>query len=508
MNIFEDLVEDLKGENLLEETVIHTSQTDNTVKTELESAPQRQPAENPASDRHNQTPPLDEAEFYRKRASDEVAFLQIVEHVFAGVEREQLKIVPKPYDDLKIKKTLHNFLHLSPDVDSTERSKAEFQLQQEIESWHWSLAQRDERLTAAHLRRYCETSRPALSSAALVALARFYRNSRHSESVLNKFDLIVTRLFSREVGESHREMVFSREELATHLAELYAEWSSAPLYSTDPNNAEILEIARKFESYAVYADNAIDFDDLIKSDFFMRLHSFKRSANENFYAPLITAIAIETNIRIGNRYVELLEAEKQQGNVASLGSRYGIAHDKAISEATAKTYSVIELLKQKKPAPSIAEKPKRDLDARKEEIKTSVKEEVKSPVKETSNESGSSKPNKWLIAATVLAVLVTVGIYFGTKSSLAETGKGANKPRTNAGNAVSPEYLQEARIENGKLVGIVSPTWTQLPQEKRKDALKQMLAFGNEKGYKIVQLENKEGKTIGSAAPESILVSD
>lgn len=504
MNIFENLVEDLKEENLLEETIIQTGEAANNGKTE--AAPVAEDAEIPAADSQNQASPLSEAEIHQKRATDEVAFLQIVEHVFAGVEREQLKIVPKPYDDLKIKKTLHNFLHMPPEADSTERSKVEFQLQQEIESWRWSLAQRDERLTAAHLRRYCETSRPPLSNAALVALARFYRNSPHSEPVRNKFDLVVTRLFSTETSGSYRELVFNREELVTHLTELYAEWSSKPLYPTDPNNAEILEIARKFESYAEYADEAIDFDDLIKSDFFTRLHSFKRSANEYFYAPLVTVAGIETNIRIGNRYVELLESEKQQGNVVSLENRYGVSHDNAISEATAKTYTLIELLKQRKPAPPVEQKIERAARAGKEPVKTPVTE--KSNVKEKSNETVSNKPNKWLAAAAGLAVLITGGIYFGTKSSPTDAGNTTGNPKTNVENSMAKEYLQEARIENGKLVGIVAAAWNQMPEEKRKAVLKQMLAFGSEKGYKKVQLENKEGKTIGSAADESIFVLD
>lgn len=498
MNIFEDLIEELKEENLLEPSVIETGEADETVKTEL--APTNQPTEVPADDTQDRPPPISEADFYRRRATDEVAFLQIVEYVFAGVEREQLKVVPKPYDDLKVKKTLHNFLQLSPDIDSTERSKIEFQLLQETESWHWSLAQRDERLTAAHLRRYCETSRPPLSSPALVALARFYRNSLHSELVRNKFDFVVTRLFSKEDGESRREMVFRREELVTHLTELYAEWSSTPLYPTEADDAEILEIARKFESYAEYADDAIDFDDLIKSDFFKRLQSFKKSVNENFYAPLVTAVAIEANIRIGNRYVELLEADKEQGNVVSLGNRYGVTHDNVISEATAKTYTLIEQLKQRKPAPPIKEKPRRELEA--------VKDKIKPTVKEKSVESSSSKPNKWLIAAAVLAILVTVGIYFGAKSGSVEAGNAASQSRTNSGNSTLTEYLSEARVVNETLVGVVSPTWNQLTEEKRKNALKQMLAFGGEKGYKKVQLENKEGKTIGFAAGGSISVLD
>jgi len=513
MNIFEDLIEELKEENLLETTVIETgkegnavSKDDNSDKTDFAPAPQptevpgSKSFEIPAADIKDQTPPVNEADFYRRKAMDEVAFLQIVEHVFAGVEREQLKIAPKPYGDLEVKKVLHNFLQLSPETNPSEHSKAEFQLLQETESWHSSLSLRDERLTTAHLRRYCETSRPPLSSPALVALARFYRNSPYSEPVRNKFDLIVTRLFSKETGGSRRKLVFSRAELVTHLSELYAEWSSVPLYSTDADDAEITKVARKFEDYMKEADDASGFDDLIKNDFFTRLHSFKRSTNENFYAPLIAAAGIESNVRVGNRYVELLEIEKSKGSVAGLENKYGFAHDNAVSEATGKTFSLIELLKQRKPAAPVAEKIERAPET--------AKEKVRPPVKEESVKTGSSKSNKWLIAAAALVILIIAGIYFGTNSGPVEQREAASKTRINLENSMLKEYLQEARIENETLVGIVSPTWNHLTEEKRKDALKQMLSFGGEKGYKQVQLENKAGKTIGSAADGSILVLD
>jgi len=50
-----------------------------------------------------------EKEYFRKRAMDEVTGLQMVEHVLSGVEREQMKTVPKPYDDLPVKLALHDF---------------------------------------------------------------------------------------------------------------------------------------------------------------------------------------------------------------------------------------------------------------------------------------------------------------------------------------------------------------------------------------------------------------
>lgn len=38
-------------------------------------------------------------------------------------------------------------------------------------------------------------------------------------------------------------MVFSRDELIAHVQELYAEWSSIPLYSTEADGAEISQTA-------------------------------------------------------------------------------------------------------------------------------------------------------------------------------------------------------------------------------------------------------------------------
>lgn len=424
MNIFDDLIDELKEENLLEETVKKPAKIDNNIAGKVNGdkiafAPANETTkiagdesfETPATDLEKQ-PPTSETEFYRQRAMDEVAFLQIVEHVFAGVEREQLKIVPKPYNDLGVKKVLHSFLQFLPDVDSNERSKAEFQLLEETESWHSSLSLRDERLTTAHLRRHCETSRPPLSSPALAALARFYRNSSYSEAVRDKFDLVVTRLLSKETGESRRKMVLTRDELVKHLTKLYAEWASVSLYSTEADDAGILEIARKFKDFMQEADDATDFDDLIKADFFTRLLSFKRSTNENFYAPLVTAAGVESNVRIGNRYVELLETEKQKGNTDILRDRYGFAHDSAISEATAKTYSLIDLLKQRSPELNGEESIKRGTQANTVKVKSPISAETKesNPFKQ----SGSSKPSKWLIAAAVLAILITAAIYFGT----------------------------------------------------------------------------------------------
>lgn len=53
---------------------------------------------------------ISDSEFYRRRATEEVTSLQIVEHLISAIEKEQMKIVPKPYDDLPVSMALHDFL--------------------------------------------------------------------------------------------------------------------------------------------------------------------------------------------------------------------------------------------------------------------------------------------------------------------------------------------------------------------------------------------------------------
>ena len=395
INIFEDLIDELKEANLIEETVIQTSRAkrveEHLGRLESEKAAADQgfplpvqklfaveeldkaaviydsPAEKSGDSEHtghlpeltpvagSKTESPSENDFYRKRAVDEVTFLQMVESAFGGVERDQMKIVPTLYDDLEVKKVLHSFLQLPPKASASEHSQGEFQLLQTTEGWYSTLAHRDRRMMTAHLRRYCENSRPPLSMPALIALARFYRNSPYTEQVRSKFDLMLTRIFSQEIGGNQRELNFSREDLVGYIKELYAEWSSVPMYSTDADDEGIRQTVAQFEEFISEANAADDFDALINDNFFNRLRTFKESTNEDFYAPPVASAAVELNVKIGNRYVELLEREREKQGIEAVEHKYAAMDDSAVSETTGRTMTLGELLRRKKtaaPAPA------------------------------------------------------------------------------------------------------------------------------------------------------------
>lgn len=582
MNVFEDLIDELKDENLLEETVMETQNAENEYSGEASAgsvllssaesdlkgkAPDAEtifaseispenyseellivgnseifsdhaPVESfPSVEAGEPRTNFDEKDFYRKRAVEEVSGLQMVEHVLSGVEREQMKSVPQNYNDIMAKKALHDFLQIADDVTSPEHAQAEFQLMQETETWCSALSHRDKRITVAHLRRFCETTRPALSSQALISLARFYRNLPFSEQVRSKYDFVVTKLFSKDDGHEKRVLIFSRQELIQHFKELYAEWSSISLYSAEDDDSTITQAALEFENFITECEAATDFDELVKTDFFNRLRVFKENTNELFFAPLVTATAIECNTRIGNRYVDLIQAEQTKKPAGDLQDKYGFLLDQTISDATSKTLQLVELLKEKtavpeaakpekkpvateKPTSAASEPAEKTFKESKEKAESAVVQTtVSAPKKETKNEysraavksetKSSGKAfavNNWLIAATIFVIVsgIALYVYANHVSVVADISRNAKK--VNLDNSSLQEFLQSARISGETFYGITLPSWEGLTDEKKKEKLKTIFSIGADKGYAKVHLMNKEGKSVGFASKEKVEV--
>ncbi|MFN2501490.1 MAG: hypothetical protein ABR530_05710 [Pyrinomonadaceae bacterium] len=353
MNVFEDLITELKAEKLLENTVMDRSghafePTDSEPVTahRAEKATLSERQESEATRVRNGSQPLSENEihFYHKRAVSEMAHLQMVEHVLTGVEREYMKIVPNSFDDFEAKKALHAFLKVTSGENSEARARAEFRLMQEMEAWCSALAARDRAVPVASLRQYCDISRPPLSGQALIALARFYRNLPYSEPVRAKFDFVITRVFAKRTDGDRRSTLSTWDEIIAQLDAMYKEWSSVALYSADEDDSSILLTALSFEDLATEAENAARFDELIASDYFGRLRMFKESTGERFYAPIITASAVDANVRVGNAYVDLIAREREMMDAEAIRSKYGESYDDSIANATADTLALAAIL--------------------------------------------------------------------------------------------------------------------------------------------------------------------
>jgi hypothetical protein len=545
MNVFEDLLTDLKEDHLLEDTVLdghqeeaafepaaaHTAAEESSnpaaaslAEHDITPAPVPQ-TEGVIVPHNEEVPPpaqksaKDGREFFKKRAVAEVSSLQMVEHVLTGVEREYMKIKPHAFDDLKAKLALNKFLKVADQEDASDEQKsAEFDLMQETEAWCTALAQRDTKIYVSSLRQYCESTKPSLSSQALLALCRFYRNLPYSEVTRAKYDFLLTRLFTRPIEDETRICLFKRDEALKHLENLYKDWSSVPLYAVDDDDSKVMLTALSFDDLAQESESASTFDQLIESDFFSRLRMFKESIAELFFAPQVAIAAVEGNVRIGNAYVKLIAAERRKMDANSIHAKYVSLDQESVSDATARTLQLVDLLK----APSFEEviyepPPVRDhLDevadrnegqAKRDRI---LDEEGEPEVKPSSFVARMMQNafvvNKWLLTGSVILVAASIGIYIWANYFVEDTAPTAGVNTVSQDNPVVHEHLKTAKISNDILYGLLDQTWDVLPKEKRVDYVEKLLAEGPDLGYTQVNLTTKEGKQAAYGSKEKIEV--
>ena len=555
MNVFEELIVELQQENLLEQTVIELDQQTASVTRSFEDAdvsdpgsdfpaplkpdnetlksdfgtPEVPPTPTPVVEAETTGEIFEEAiespteslkadseaeksssskkEFFRKRAINEISGLQMVEHVFTGVEREYMKVLPSPFDDIAAKKALHTLVNVTGEPDSDEHKAVQSLLMQETEAWGMALTERDRKISVANLRLYCENSQPALSSQALLALARFYRNAPFSEAVRAKFDFVITRLFSRPGQDEARVCLFTREEMVKHLTTLYSEWSSIPLYLADDDESKLMLTGLSFDDLSAEAEGAVNFDQLTQSDFFGRMRLFKESISELFYAPTVTAAAIESNMRIGNAFVRLIRAERKKLDSMSIESKYGGLDLQGVSDTTGRTLDLAELARVREKEEKAEKDEPIKPAARRAPVRAARVEQAteseRSPVV-ADLVASTRRINRWLVVAVVLVFCLTLGLYLWADFFVAEKVSTAGVQQVNVDHTSMGEYIQTARISNETYYGLMLPLWDSLPKERREEVLRKIVEDGKDKGYRQVSLINKEGKQAGFASADRI----
>jgi len=518
MNVFEDLIEELRDENLLEQTVIdlrtagrpdvgaedsfdfEVESNDSVARTHAASESARG-----VQATNDESSEVSERDFYRKRAVDEISSLQMVEHILSSIEREHMKSVPTSYDNLDAKKALHKFLQVEGDTTSGEYADAEFDLMRETEAWSSVLAERDSKMSVANLRRFCENSRPPLSSQALLALSRFYRNASFSELTRAKFEFVMTRLFSREIEGEKRRLLFGRAEMIGHIKTLYANWSSVALYSADDLSVKSRTIVTGFDERVAEAEVAQTFEQLIQNDFFNRVHGYKSAAGELFFTPEVVAATIDCNTKVGNKFVDLVRIERDRANVESIEQKYGYEYDQEMSDAAGKTLELIELIKNlpdeddsegaftdsqpQLPTPQVS----RESGRRAKEAKSGFKFELFSV-------------NKWLLVATIIIVGASGGAYFWASQPSVETSSAESASDVNLGTSELRDYVRSVRSTPSTLYAITTPNWDQLSDEKKKDLLRQGLELTSKTGQKSVQFVNPRGRVEAFGAADKIII--
>ena len=524
MTVFEDLIVELKEENLLEETVISVDKL--TASAVFTNGSEEHDFADLIDD---DAPSFDEApaetgaaivtgdiEKERARsssslqqfASEQIATNQMVEHILASIEQSRFKASESGFDELEAKKALHMFQQASADPSSMEYAEAEAELSAQVSSWQKTLAGRDAELSVEVLRRFCETCQPALSAQALFSLARFYRRLPYSELARGKFEFIVTRLFSKKAEGEKRALICHKDEVLGHLRSRFKD--SADSYLSIPGDDEDVKvIVRTFDDFMAEAESATSFKELVDSYFFNRLYTFKESTRKSFFSPSVVAAAIASNLTIGNKLVGLFETERAAGNSARLIEQYSSTQDEDMSRAVGRSLDLVTLLKRDAAEESddAIAVPVKDERMDRELVETRREPAVKATVPKKNKQAGSSSwlafriggVNKWLLAATIFITIASVGLYvwanyYGDSIPVSKDVKTIDMTNT-----PFKDLVREARVSSETFYGITLPAWDTLPKESQEQTVQNLLKSGVDKGYKRVSLINPKGQTVGFA---------
>jgi hypothetical protein len=242
-----------------------------------------------------------------RRAGEEAVQLRIVERFLSEVERRLLKTMPSIFDIQRVRTALQILKTLTEDDDIDECLEAEFRLDQEFHLWRELIIERDQKIETYHFRRLCDSAPYPLEDEIFIALASFYRGLDLTSATQSKFDLSVTRLFTRPVTGGRREMRGLRSDNIRRLKNLFPQHDSVVVSSSDVEAA-----VSTIEGFTHEALNFAVFEDLVKAKIFDRYRAFKRELGLLFFEPAIVAAAIECNVAVGNVFDELLRSADEQ----------------------------------------------------------------------------------------------------------------------------------------------------------------------------------------------------
>ncbi len=240
-----------------------------------------------------------------KQVSEEAIDLRVVEKFFSEIERRMLQISPSFFDIEPIKAHLQQLKSFSAETALTEVLQTEFQIKQEFETWRTRLEKRDRKIETYHFRRFCDSNKEPLDSVVFSALSRFYRALPHSTSVQSKFDLVITRLFTKERRVAQRETSLPRADLTNQLSELFNQWDGETNHFNQLSD-ETIAVIGKIDEFINETNSLSNFEELVKDNLFDRFRDFKRNLESKFFEPAILATAIECNLAVGNAFHKLL----------------------------------------------------------------------------------------------------------------------------------------------------------------------------------------------------------
>jgi len=296
-----------------------------------------------------------------------------------------------------------------------------------------------------------------------------------------------------------RKLLFQRAEMASHIKTLYQNWSSISYHATNDHQADIELAVQRFDDLISHFETAQSFDDLLNADVFGSIRQYKETCGELFYVPEIAAAAIDCNVRLGNRYVDLIFKERSEHGAQALEAKYGYTYDLAASNAANKTLLLFELLRER---PEEKDTVSVERPAFEQESFHRPSSQIVVKDERSKTASRTFGVNRWLVAATILVALASTGLYFWADKYASDNAAVSVANSIDLEGTDLKTYLNTLRASHETGYAVTQPSWDALSENDQKEFLKKVFVFAQTKGLKKVNLLNYKGKTVAFASQD------
>jgi len=112
--------------------------------------------------------------------------------------------------------------------------------------------------------------------------------------------------------------------------------------------------------------------------------------------------------------------------------------------------------------------------------------------------------NRWLLIATVLAVITSVGIYVWAQYFTADAPPSSAVKLAEIDNPEIKPFIKTAKISSSILSAVVTPGFEEMKQGEQRTMAQKLQLLGAQKGYDRVTIMNGQGKTIAYATKDRV----
>ena len=241
------------------------------------------------------------------------------------------------------------------------------------------------------------------------------------------------------------------------------------------------------------------------SNLFERICRLKDTIGEAFFVPEVAAAAVECNVKIANKVIELVWAEMQRSN-GVLPARILKLNGETLSKAAARTIELGELqgdLGEVTPEPAAVKSASPRMTLSTNGPRTSAGKPKKAGA-EKGSRSNLFGVNRWLLLTTILVVFASLGIYVWSEYYAGDEVSNNGVKVVDLDKPELKKYIKVSKISGNMLYAVVTGDYEKLDADAQREYLQKVLQTGPVKGYARVSFINEQGKQIAFASQDRI----